>query len=299
MARIRTIKPEFFTSLTIADLPLSARLTFIGLWTHVDDGGRCVDEPRLVRAAVWPLDDRTAAEVEDDLRALHDASLIHRYEHAGRRYLAVTGWKEHQRIDKPRVSKIPSPEEGTPVPPTPPRGVTPEPVTSEEAKFPEASGKPPGNVGDASATPSGALPVGKEQGREQGREGEGNPPTPRPDSLPVPAESEKGLPDRMLTAWWDKYGRRTAQGKRSVRQAITDALGNGIDSAELWAAMDRLGDLSKPISGGTLQFALADIRKATTGGTVVPFRDRQQQQTDDWYERAMARAAARDAQEQQ
>ncbi|MFC9973597.1 hypothetical protein ACFVH6_22150 [Spirillospora sp. NPDC127200] len=119
MARIRTIKPEFFTSLTIADLTPEQRLTFIGLWTHVDDTGRCVDDPRLVKAAVWPLDDRTSVDVEDDLRAIHAKALIVRYVVAGKRFIAVTGWAEHQKINRPSKSKFPSPDDGDPLPPTP------------------------------------------------------------------------------------------------------------------------------------------------------------------------------------
>jgi hypothetical protein len=118
MARIRTIKPEFFTSLSIADLTPEQRLTFIGLWTHVDDEGRCVDDPRLIKAALWPLDDRTATDVERDLGVLSEASLILRYTLNRKRYLAVTNWHEHQRISRPSQSKLPSPEEGDPTPPT-------------------------------------------------------------------------------------------------------------------------------------------------------------------------------------
>lgn len=109
MPRIRTIKPEFFTSLTIASLAVEARLTFIGLWTHVDDEGRCVDDTRLVRAALWPLDDRSFADVENDLTELSRASLIRRYEANGKRYLSVSGWGEHQKINRPTPSKLPSP----------------------------------------------------------------------------------------------------------------------------------------------------------------------------------------------
>lgn len=116
MARIRTIKPEFFTSLTIADLNLAQRLTFIGLWTHADDKGRCRYDPRLIKAAVWPLDDRTADEIADDVRALTDASLIVHYEADGKAYIAVTNWDEHQRINRPTPSKFPAPEDGQIVP---------------------------------------------------------------------------------------------------------------------------------------------------------------------------------------
>ncbi|MFE4328701.1 hypothetical protein ACFRQM_04380 [Streptomyces sp. NPDC056831] len=116
MARIRTIKPEFFTSLTIADLTPEQRLTFIGLWTHVDDEGRCVDDARLIKAAVWPLDDRTAADVEGDLRALTESSLIARYTLTRKSYITVTGWSEHQRINRPTKSKYPAPDQGESAP---------------------------------------------------------------------------------------------------------------------------------------------------------------------------------------
>lgn len=120
MARIRTIKPTFFTSLTVAGLTPEQRLTFIGLWTHVDDEGRCVDDARLIKAALWPLDDRTAADVDTDLWALTEASLIVRYVLSERSYLAVRNWGEHQRINRSTTSNLPDPEEGAPRP-VPPR----------------------------------------------------------------------------------------------------------------------------------------------------------------------------------
>lgn len=121
MARIRTIKPTFFTSLTVTGLTPEQRLTFIGLWTHVDDEGRCIDDPRLVKAALWPLDDRTATDVDGDLWALTEASLIVRYTLSERSYLAVRNWAEHQRISRPSGSSLPDPDDGKirPVPPLP------------------------------------------------------------------------------------------------------------------------------------------------------------------------------------
>jgi hypothetical protein len=119
MARIRTIKPEFFTSLTIADLTPEQRLTFIGLWTHCDDEGRAVDDARLIKAAVWPLDDRTAADIETDLRALTESSLITRYTLNRKPFLVVNGWREHQRINRPTPSKHPAPEQGETAPAPP------------------------------------------------------------------------------------------------------------------------------------------------------------------------------------
>ncbi|MEW2474635.1 hypothetical protein AB0875_12670 [Micromonospora gifhornensis] len=146
MARIRTIKPEFFTSLTVASLPIEARLTFIGLWTHCDDEGRCVDDARLIKAAVWPLDDRLSTDVELDLKRLSESSLILRYRVGERSYLTVRGWSEHQRINRPTKSKLPPPpkdegphpaREDTPPPPaeTPGQG-TPDPPSHEPSPPP-------------------------------------------------------------------------------------------------------------------------------------------------------------------
>lgn len=107
MARIRTIKPEFFTSLSNADLSIPARLTFIGLWTHADDEGRCVDDARLIKAAIWPLE-RSVKAVEADLVELEKGDKIHRYKVADRSFIAITTWT-HQRINRPAPSKFPGP----------------------------------------------------------------------------------------------------------------------------------------------------------------------------------------------
>lgn len=142
MARIRTVKPEFFSSLTVASLPLTARLTFIGLWTHCDDDGRCVDDARLIRAALWPLDDRSIDDVEQDVCVLSEAALIVRYKVGGRRFLAVKGWQKHQKINRPRASELPPP----PDPPMPPLTSQNEPSVEAHGAFtasslPERKGK--------------------------------------------------------------------------------------------------------------------------------------------------------------
>ncbi len=113
MPRIRTIKPDFFTSETIAKLRRDTRLTFIGLWTHVDDEGRCVDNTKLIHAAIWPLDeDRTPEDVDKELDEMELHGLIERYNVAGRRYLCVLGLGEHQRINRPTPSKLPGRPKG-------------------------------------------------------------------------------------------------------------------------------------------------------------------------------------------
>jgi hypothetical protein len=106
--RIRTIKPGTFVSLTLAALPITTRLHFIGLWCYADDEGRGLDDPRLLKAALWPLDTKiTPAVVERYQAELADADLIVRYQAEGRAYFQVTHWKEHQRVNRPQPSLIP------------------------------------------------------------------------------------------------------------------------------------------------------------------------------------------------
>lgn len=108
MARIRSIKPEFFTSISIADLSRDARLMFVGMWTHVDDDGRCIDEPRLLKAALFPLDDDlTATHIDDLMGELEAKGRIVRYVVDGRAYVQVVGFNEHQKIDRHTPSKHP------------------------------------------------------------------------------------------------------------------------------------------------------------------------------------------------
>lgn len=113
MPRIRTIKPDFFTSLDMAKLSMEARLLFIGLWTHSDDEGRNQNEPRLIKAAIFPLDDQiTAATVVDLMVELAGTGSIDLYrDNNGRPLYQVRAWKAHQKIDKPSTSKYPSPND--------------------------------------------------------------------------------------------------------------------------------------------------------------------------------------------
>ena len=115
--RIRSIKPEFWSSPDIAALSDADRLLFIGLWSYVDDQGRGKDDVALIVAALFPHDMvanplDTVAKVRDGLARLHAANLILRYTVECRTYFLVTGWSKHQKVDKARPSRLPEPTEG-------------------------------------------------------------------------------------------------------------------------------------------------------------------------------------------
>ncbi|VVM43670.1 hypothetical protein PS623_00385 [Pseudomonas fluorescens] len=102
MARIRTIKPEFWTSEQIMECSAMARLLFIGMWNFCDDAGNHPMSPKTLKALVFPGDDITALAVEALLAELVENRLITLYEAASKQYLHVNGW-HHQKIDRPTV----------------------------------------------------------------------------------------------------------------------------------------------------------------------------------------------------
>lgn len=107
MARIRSIKPEFFVNDELAELPPLTRLFFIGMWTQADRDGRLKDRPRRLKASILPYDD---CDVDEHLRLLCDGAFITRYEVDGSRYIQVENFSRHQNPNiKESPSTIPAP----------------------------------------------------------------------------------------------------------------------------------------------------------------------------------------------
>jgi hypothetical protein len=80
------------------------------MWTHVDDDGRAIDDARLVKAALFPLDDDvTVADIAAMLNELESCGRIIRYIGDGKPIFAVVGWREHQVINRYRPSTLPPP----------------------------------------------------------------------------------------------------------------------------------------------------------------------------------------------
>ena len=112
MARIRTIKPEFYrhhdlyTAEVEYGLPL--RVAFSGLWTCADKEGRFKWKPIQLKLDVLPFDD---IDFLDVLIALYDTGFIEYYEVDGKQYGFIPTFKEHQRItgsEATSESKLPS-----------------------------------------------------------------------------------------------------------------------------------------------------------------------------------------------
>lgn len=108
MPRARNIKPGFFENEVLAELPIAARLLFIGLWTLADREGRLEDRPKKIKLQLMPMDD---VDVDDLLDQLERGEMIVRYEAEGLRYIQVLNFSKHQSPHcKEQASTIPAPD---------------------------------------------------------------------------------------------------------------------------------------------------------------------------------------------
>ena len=99
MARIRTIKPEFWADEKLAPRSPITRLVFLGLVSQADDHGRLVDNIRLLDGLIFPETEHSCAESLEELEGI---SVIERGRtSSGQRVIQIVGWEKHQRVDKP------------------------------------------------------------------------------------------------------------------------------------------------------------------------------------------------------
>jgi len=96
VARIRTIKPEFFTSEDIVSLTPLARVFYIALWCEADREGRLDWKPVTLKMRYLPGDNCNVVELADELI---QAGLIVLYEVEGKRYAEIPTFKTHQVIN--------------------------------------------------------------------------------------------------------------------------------------------------------------------------------------------------------
>lgn len=108
MARIRSVVPALRTSLTAAEWPREVRYFWVLLWGYLDDHGRGVDEPKLIKADCFPMDDDLDVEdINDWLDLFEKSGSICRYIVGGRHYLHAVNWRRWQKPGHPTDSILP------------------------------------------------------------------------------------------------------------------------------------------------------------------------------------------------
>ncbi|MDW9176989.1 hypothetical protein SE924_10065 [Legionella pneumophila] len=101
MSRIRTVKPEIWTSEQVISCSPLSRLLFIGLWNFCDDNGVHPASYIRIKAEVFPADNFDVDKIKSWINELINNDLIREYTMDNKSYWIVTGWSKHQRIDKP------------------------------------------------------------------------------------------------------------------------------------------------------------------------------------------------------
>lgn len=105
MARIRTIKPDFWEDEKIGLLPIPCRLFFIGCWNFADDYGVIKGSATLLRSQIFPYDENLrASEIKKWLDALVNARMLIPIIHAEESYYVIRTFRSHQVLDS-RYSK--------------------------------------------------------------------------------------------------------------------------------------------------------------------------------------------------
>jgi len=93
VARIRTIKPDFFHDECLSELSLQHRMTFVGLWLYADRDGRLEDRPKYLKAQLWPYDRCDIEKILTDL----EGKFIQRYQLDGKSYIQIVNFLKHQK----------------------------------------------------------------------------------------------------------------------------------------------------------------------------------------------------------
>jgi hypothetical protein len=106
MARIRSIKPEFWTDEKLTECSLSARLLFIGMLNFSDDNGNQAYSAKRLKMQIFPADSIDTQPLLDEL-ITH--GVVIEYSVNNEKYLHIKGFKVHQVINRPSATRIPEP----------------------------------------------------------------------------------------------------------------------------------------------------------------------------------------------
>jgi hypothetical protein len=108
MARIRTIKPDFWTDEKLTECSVTARLLFIATWNFADDQGNLDRSPKQLKARAFPIDN---IDCEPLLQELMAQGVLIEYSVNDKKYLHIQKFKDHQVINRPSKPSCPLYEE--------------------------------------------------------------------------------------------------------------------------------------------------------------------------------------------
>lgn len=99
MARIRSLKPEWLESEDLLECSDQARMLSAAVLLLADDWGNVKANPKLLGSKVWPWDGNDGWwKADAATKELEACGYLRRY--GGGRYLHITGFFRHQKVDK-------------------------------------------------------------------------------------------------------------------------------------------------------------------------------------------------------
>lgn len=195
MPRIRTIKPEFWSSPDVARASAVARLAYIAMWNWADDYGIGTFNLKELEGFIFPNDDveelsggksRKFRDVAEEVVSCFGLVI---FEAERRLFYAIPGWEKHQRTERKAKGKFPTPDQG--------KIVTDQWVSKSVATSEEVLGISYASQG-SSGTGTG----------EQGNRGTGN-----SISIAHPPEArEKNTYPRRFEEWYAMWPRKKSKG---------------------------------------------------------------------------------------
>lgn len=214
MARIRTIKPEFWADEKIGSIPRDARLLFIGMWNFSDDFGVIRGNPRLLKAQIFAYDDDLrVGTISTLIDALVNARMLIPFTVRGESYLYIRTFNDHQIVEKPsQKTRLVSAEDLS-------EGIS----RKENQTLGEPSVSPPLVLGEPS------VMEGKGIGREKEKEKEE---APKKNSAKVIEEIP--IPENLKTPEFEVTWESWKKFRKEIKKPITET-----------AAKEQLSTLSK------------------------------------------------------
>lgn len=229
MPRIRSLKPEFWSSPGIETISPWARLLFQAMWNWADDAGRGTCNLRELQGFAFPNDTAEEVGTSDGFRRtmseVRGQFGVIFYRVKGRPYYEIPSFHGHQRNERMAKGKHPSSTEGEPWDFMA--------LSSDGAEDVGASDTTARNVSEAPTTSGTGC-------KEQGNRGTGES-APSGAGTSVPREINAGV---VVGAWTDAYeataGTKASGGMRGqVGREARQLLEDGADPAlVLQAARD-------------------------------------------------------------
>jgi hypothetical protein len=230
--RIRSLKPEFFTSPSSAQASPQARLLYMAMWCWANDYGYGETNLTMLLGLAFPISDGvTVEQLENLLREVAASYGTSFYEVRGRHYFWIPTWLKHQRKrDEKSRQWHPTPDDPDA---TPDLRFHPEtqPVAESCGKLPQVA---PGSCGAV----------------ELGSSGAGEP--------PYPPRAEKSRP----------AARTDGRGKAMAKFQEANGLARSVDAYRIAEAFS--ASLPVPIEAGLLAGIGVEIDKGLKSNIPPP-----------------------------